>query len=556
MLPPALPHQDRILLPRATIARSETIAPRRYLLPSEGLDPKRAAVTIRGENITVDFGGATLRGTPESTEPDARTGVGLRIEGKNVTIRNARIHGYKVALWAKGVKGLKLVDCDLSYNWKQRLKSTREKEDLADWMSYHRNEADEWLVYGAAAYLDDCDGFEVKRLRVTGGQNALLMNATDGGLVWNSDLSYNSSLGIGMYRSSKNRIMHNRVNYCVRGYSHGVYNRGQDSAGILVYEQSSNNIFAYNSVTHGGDGFFLWAGQSTMDTGKGGCNDNVLYGNDFSYAPTNGVEMTFSRNVVANNRMDGCWHGIWGGYSYDSVITGNQIDGNEEGIAIEHGQNNRIVENSLRGNRLALRLWQNATQDPEWGYPKNRDTRSCDYRFERNTVAGGTDPGHSELSIGDTANFVATENRFYQLRVTQTGANSGLRVVGNEVWSQPQGILPEQVALNEINDPPSQYSSWSWHPPLNSRSLVDRPSSVETDKYHVEPLEGGRDPFADSNVEVGRHTILVDEWGPYDGRSPRLWPTRKIENGKEKVSIFGPKGRYRVVLSKGLSTLR
>ena len=31
--------------------------------------------------------------------------------------------------------------------------------------------------------------------------------------------------------------------------------------------------------------FFLWAGQTTMDTGEGGCNDNTLIdGNDFSYA--------------------------------------------------------------------------------------------------------------------------------------------------------------------------------------------------------------------------------------------------------------------------------
>ena len=60
--------------------------------------------------------------------------------------------------------------------------------------------------------------------------------------------------------------MYNKIIFNVRGYSHGVYNRGQDSAGILVYEQSSNNLFYKNTVTHGGDGFFLWAGQTTMDS--------------------------------------------------------------------------------------------------------------------------------------------------------------------------------------------------------------------------------------------------------------------------------------------------
>ena len=27
-----------------------------------------------------------------------------------------------------------------------------------------------------------------------------------------------------------------------------------------MYEQSSHNVVAYNSVTHSGDGLFLWAG--------------------------------------------------------------------------------------------------------------------------------------------------------------------------------------------------------------------------------------------------------------------------------------------------------
>ena len=83
------------------------------------------------------------------------------------------------------------------------------------------------------------------------------------GKVWNNSFSFLSAIGLGMYESSGNKIMHNKIDWCVRGYSHGVYNRGQDSAGILIYEQSNQNLFAYNSVTHGGDGFFLFGPQFT-----------------------------------------------------------------------------------------------------------------------------------------------------------------------------------------------------------------------------------------------------------------------------------------------------
>ena len=137
----------------------------------------------------------------------------------------------------------------------------------------------------------------------------------------------------------------------MRGYSHGFYNRGQDSAGLLMYEQSSRNVVAYNSITHGGDGLFLWAGQSTMDTGQGGANDNLFYGNDFSHAPTNGIEATFSRNAFIANRIEENWHGVWGGYSFDSLIAGNTFARNQEAIAIEHGQNNRDRRQHLHRRR-------------------------------------------------------------------------------------------------------------------------------------------------------------------------------------------------------------
>ena len=173
----------------------------------------------------------------------------------------------------------------------------------------------------------------------------------------------------------------------MRGYSHAFYNRGQDSAGILIYEQSSNNIVAFNSVTHGGDGLFLWAGQSTMDTGDGGANDNLFYGNDFSFAPTNGIEATFSRNVFSATASRSA--GTASGAATASTRGSRQpLREQREAIAIEHGQDNRITENRFDGDETAIRLWKNPTQDPNWGYPKQRDTRSRDYVIAGNTFTG------------------------------------------------------------------------------------------------------------------------------------------------------------------------
>src|SRR5690606_7116944 len=115
-------------------------------------------------------------------------------------------------------------------------------------------------------------------------------------------------------------------------------------------------------------------------------------GNDFSHAPTNGIENTFSRNVFVDNRVEENWHGVWGGYSYETVFLGNRFARNDEAVTIEHGQEIRILGNSFAGDTTAIRLWQNPSEPADWGYPQHRDTRSHDTvilgnRFVGNEVA-------------------------------------------------------------------------------------------------------------------------------------------------------------------------
>ena len=137
------------------------------------------------------------------------------------------------------------------------------------------------------------------------------------------------------------------------------------------FEQSSSNVIAYNSATHGGDGFFLWAGQSTMDTGDGGANDNLVYKNDFSYAPANAIEATFSRNTFVANIGNGSDYGLWGGYSYSSIVAGNCFLRDRIGAAIEHGQDNAIVANRFDRNDVGVRLWADSIAPSDWAYPKH-----------------------------------------------------------------------------------------------------------------------------------------------------------------------------------------
>ena len=484
------------------IDRSTTLRPGTYRIPASE-DLTVPAVTIRGSHITVDFNGATLLGSPAAADPDTMRGVGIFVDGgDHVTITNATIRGYKVGILARQSAGLHLTHNDLSYNWKQRLYSGVEKESLVDWMSYHTNEKDEWLRYGAAMYLSHCDRAEIDHTTAVQGQNGLMVTSSSGLKIWNNTFQFLSAIGVGLYRVTGSTILHNKIDWCVRGYSHGFYNRGQDSAGLLMYEQSSSNRVAFNSITHGGDGLFLWAGQSTMDTGRGGSNDNEFYRNDFSHAVANGIEATFSRNRFIENLIEECWHGVWGGYSYESTWQENRFARNQEAIAIEHGQRNTIDNNTFDGDDIAIRLWRNPSQDPNWGYPKHHDTESHRYeilgnRFRNNRVA---------LQIKDTADVSVAYSTFENVasKVALEGSTPGITV--DAATAPPTLLKPEDTA----------------------------------------PLPGGMDAMIKPGERRGRDSIIVDEWGPYDWKSPKLW-----YRDAGSLNVLGPPGTWTLVSSRG-----
>ena len=195
----------------------------------------RPVIFIKGDNITVDFNNALLQGSIDKQLPNSFYGLAILIRGNNITLKNAKISGYKLAVMAEGCKNLTIENADFSYNYRQQLQSTWLHEDVSDWMSYHHNENDEWLRYGAGIYLKDCNNSIIKNNTITGGQCALMMMRCNDGEITDNDFSFNSAIGIGMYRSSRNNILHNKLDFNVRGYSHGFYNRGQDSAGILIF---------------------------------------------------------------------------------------------------------------------------------------------------------------------------------------------------------------------------------------------------------------------------------------------------------------------------------
>jgi parallel beta-helix repeat protein len=457
---------------------------------------EQGVIRVGAPNIEIEFvSGSVLRGSPADMRPDEYKGYGIRVsEHAGVRIRGARISGFWCGLWATNANGLMVEGLDASDNRRAYLKSTPTAEDEADWLFGHNNDHHEWLkTYGAACYIEDSAGVTVRDSRVWHGQNALCLDRVTASKVYDNDFSFDSGWGIALWRCARNVISRNAVDFCVRGYSHGVYNRGQDSAGIFVFEQNNENVFAENSATHGGDGFFGYAGRAALgETGdhpvewyqRRGNTDNLLIGNDFSYATAHGIENTFSfGNRYLKNRIVGnaiC--GIWAGYSRETLIAGNDFEGNGEmgyglergGVNIDHGGDNLILHNSFVTNKCGVHLWGGANP----AFEKKNWAKANGYASTGSVIADNT-------FDGDSVAF-----HFRGPGQVALGRNK-LVGVGKEMIAEPtyQVMRDDRRAVEPLKEPE--------HKVLGIKHPV-----------------GARPELR------GRQNIIMTEWGPWDHAAP------------------------------------
>jgi hypothetical protein len=468
-------------------------------------DPEGTGVlVIESEGVTVDFGGALLSGAADGRAADAFAGVGIVVRAKGVTLRGARVAGYRVGILAQQADGLVLEDCDVSGNFRQRLLSTPEAENAADWLWPHHNDDKQWRTnYGAGICIESSAGVTVRRCRARDGQNGLILDRVTGSQVHDNDFSFLSGWGIAMWRSSGNTISRNALDFCVRGYSHGVYNRGQDSAGLLMFEQCSDNAILENSITHGGDGVFGFAGKEALGEAPGpegfsveraGCNDNLFADNDLSFAAAHGLEMTFSfGNRVFGNRFESnaiC--GIWGGYSRDLFVADNDFVSNggsgygaeRGGVNIEHGQGNKVVMNRFDRNACGVRLWwdpDEALLETPW---VSTNGAEC---------------------TGNTISF----NRFQ-------GDAVGFELKGcSKTFSIDNQF--DEVAREQVRDGEEFVDEFFGVGGGVAHAFPELPWTVR----EFEAL-GGTHPVGARAHLAGRENILMTEWGPYDWERPLL----------------------------------
>jgi nitrous oxidase accessory protein NosD len=552
-LPAVLVDRDNI-----TIDRSCTL-----VLPPLALDDSdgNGIVHITAPGITVDLAGGTLRGATDRMAPESIRGIGIRISAPGVTVRNGIVLGFRVGVMADGAARTTVEGLDIGYGFRQRLESDPWAEDSRDWLWPHENDAGEWSQrYGAAVCLRSAPGSTVRDVRVRHQQNGILLERSDGSRVHDCDASFLSGWGIALWRTSDSVIARNATDFCVRGYSHGRYNRGQDSAGILLFEQCSRNTIALNSATHCGDGIFIFAGREALGERAGaaqhaglGCNDNTIALNDLSDAVAHGVEATFSfRNRVLRNRIDrAAICGVWGGYSRELTVAGNLMRacgfpgaGSERGgLNVEHGSGTCIESNTFEGCAVGVRLWTD--DDPHlsrlpW---TQANPPSAPSRIVGNDFSGD---GYG-IELRDCGPVEIAGNSFSPAmrdsgRAEVADAASAARIArggaaGNGGADRASGGAEGRAG------PASQWSETAVR-----TAIGELPGRMEAVRIVDGIPRSARDALA------GRESILMLDYGPWDFESPQLYRDPN-STGPHRWRLLGP-AKIQRALVRGSANFR
>ncbi|MDA1262796.1 MAG: right-handed parallel beta-helix repeat-containing protein [Planctomycetota bacterium] len=477
---------------------------------------KNGVIQIEGDDITVDFCGQTLMGAEAKTPQDELQGIGIVAQGKRITIRNGTVTGFQIGISAKNCDNALFESMQFIRNFAQRLASNPERENVNDWLSPQKNDNGEWVSqYGAAIAVSDSQGIVMREIGVRQGQNGIVLSRVSNSQVYNCDASFLSGWGIALWRSCSNTICRNSFDFCIRGYSHNIYNRGQDSAGILCFEQSSDNTIMLNSATHCGDGFFSFAGREALGetlgeaTGAGsstsnlgqGCNRNLIALNDFSDAAAHGLESTFSfDNRIFRNRFDrDAICGIWGGYSQRLQIRGNVfrangdagVGGENGGINIEHGRDAVIADNVFSNNSAGIRLWWDEDAHlAKLPWAKANGVESTGTLITRNTLNGGKVGVFLRSSPGTIIE-------------SNTMTKVGIDIDADE-------ISRAALKTEQTPKPTTPQFDWSEFDAL-AKSLPGTGNAVE--------IEDGL-PISKRNPLAGRAAIVIGEFGPFDFIAP------------------------------------
>ncbi len=270
-------------------------------LPKESL--LVAHWVVRGSHLVIDGDGGTLMGGGNPADPASmeKAGVGITLEGcVDVTIRNVKVRGFAIGIHAKGCRGLRLENADVSGNYD--------------------NPKHGWGELPARGGILFEQTHESLISRCQGNRNwdGVHLIDSDDNQVEDCDFSHCSNTCAKLWHSSRNRFSRNDLSFGIRIDRAAGEVHARDSSGVLIETGSDQNIWLRNNITHGGDGIFIRVLNGWVSRG------NLFVENDTSHANNNCIESWSPGNTYLRNIANYGSYGFWLGGSDQTVLIGNE----------------------------------------------------------------------------------------------------------------------------------------------------------------------------------------------------------------------------------------
>ena len=264
------------------------------------LDPAKTygPIVIKASNITIDGRGAWVIGATRGDPKDYK-GAGVSAKGvSGVTLKNLNAKGWDIGLKVEHGSRWLVENCDFSDN-------------------FHYPEAG-WGELGrhGGIVLEFVDHAILRKNKANRVWDACTLADSDDNLLEENDFSHASNTCASLWTACRNRLLNNNLSWGIRIKPGEVHAR--DSACVLIQAGSDDNYFADNDITHGGDGVFIRPFAGWTSSG------NVFERNDASYANNNCIEAQCPRNTYRRNKANHGSHGIWVGWSNETIVEDNE----------------------------------------------------------------------------------------------------------------------------------------------------------------------------------------------------------------------------------------
>nr|MBA2746812.1 right-handed parallel beta-helix repeat-containing protein [Flavisolibacter sp.] len=304
----------------------------------------KPVLTIQGKNIVIDFQGATLDGSGGRKAPDQYSGTAIQVKkGTNITIKNLKITGYKNAIVAKDVNGLKFENCDFT---------DQKRRPLSQYgIFYQLHTISNFNIHSLlehAIQLNGCRNIEIAGCRASANENVLSLVNCSSAIIYNNDFSFNSGAAVVLTNSDHIQLLYNRFNFNVADTLLTT------TAAVVMDGLSSYNIIYKNSITHAVNGMII--GGNAAGKVKGKEARNLIMENDLSFNISSGIRSYHTDAIINKNRIFESNTGNLVVAPSNQVISNNQYRFNQIAIDISGIGTSTIHHNLFLEDRTALRM--------------------------------------------------------------------------------------------------------------------------------------------------------------------------------------------------------